>query len=48
VNAGRYYQDFVNILAENGLPVYADIRSAIRSLDRFVAYHHLHGRRQDR
>lgn len=39
VNAGRYYQDFVNILEENGLPVYADIRSAIRSLDRFVAFH---------
>ena len=41
VNAGRYYQDFVNVLEENGLPVYADIRSAIRSLDRFVAFHHL-------
>lgn len=39
VNAGRYYQDFVNILEENGLPVYADIRSAIISLDRFVAFH---------
>jgi acyl-CoA synthetase (NDP forming) len=39
VNAGRYYQEFVNILEENGLPVYADIRSAIRSLDRFVSYH---------
>lgn len=39
VNAGRYYQDFVNILAENGLPVYTDIRSAIRSLDRFAAFH---------
>ena len=39
VNAGRYYQDFVSILEENGLPVYGDIRSAIKSLDRFVSYH---------
>lgn len=47
VNAGRYYQDFVNILEENGLPVYADIRSAIRSLDRFTAFH-LSRRKQGR
>ena len=39
VNAGRYYQEFVAVLEENGLPVYADIRSAIRSLDRFVDFH---------
>jgi 3-hydroxypropionyl-CoA synthetase (ADP-forming) len=39
VNAGRYYQDFVSIMEQNGLPVYTDIRSAIKSLDRFVAYH---------
>ncbi|GBC62055.1 hypothetical protein DENIS_3018 [Desulfonema ishimotonii] len=39
VNAGRYYQDFVSVLEENGLPVYSDIRSAITSLDRFVAWH---------
>lgn len=39
VNAGRYYQDFVSIMEHNGLPVYADIRSAIKSLDRFVSYH---------
>ncbi len=38
VNAGRYYADFVSVLEENGLPVYPDIRSAITSLDRFVAY----------
>lgn len=38
VNAGRYYQDFVSILEENGLPVYGDIRSAIKSLDAFVSY----------
>lgn len=39
VNAGRYYQDFVSIIEQNGLPVYSDIRSAIKSLDRFVTYH---------
>ncbi len=39
VNAGRYYQDFVSIMEQNGLPVYTDIRSAIKSLDRFVSYH---------
>jgi 3-hydroxypropionyl-CoA synthetase (ADP-forming) len=39
VNAGRYYQDFVSIMEENGLPVYTDIRSAIKSLDKFVSYH---------
>lgn len=39
VNAGRHYQDFVSILEENGLPVYTDIRSAIKSLDKFVSYH---------
>lgn len=39
VNAGRYYQDFVSIMEENGLPVYTDIRSAIKSLDTFVSYH---------
>ena len=39
VNAGRYYQDFVSIMEQNGLPVYSDIRSAIKSLDHFVTYH---------
>jgi acyl-CoA synthetase (NDP forming) len=38
VNAGRYYADFVSLLEEGGLPVYADIRSAISSLDSFVSY----------
>ena len=37
VNAGRYYADFVALLEEGGLPVYADIRSAIASLDTFVS-----------
>lgn len=39
VNAGRHYQDFVSIMEESGLPVYNDIRSAIKSLDAFVTYH---------
>jgi 3-hydroxypropionyl-CoA synthetase (ADP-forming) len=38
VNAGRHYGDFVSVLEEGGLPVYADIRSAISSLDTFVSY----------
>jgi acyl-CoA synthetase (NDP forming) len=38
VNAGRYYADFVALLEEGGLPVYADIRSAIASLDTFVSH----------
>jgi acyl-CoA synthetase (NDP forming) len=39
VNAGRYYGNFVSLLEDGGLPVYADIRSAIASLDTFVAHH---------
>lgn len=38
VNAGRHYQVLVHYLEENGLPVFSDIRSAIRSLDMFAAY----------
>ena len=38
VNAGRHYQALVHYLEENGLPVFSDIRSAIRSLDAFAAY----------
>jgi acyl-CoA synthetase (NDP forming) len=38
VNAGRYYGNFVALLEDGGLPVYADIRSAIASLDTFVSY----------
>jgi len=39
VNSGNHYQDLVAYLEENGIPVFPDIRSAIRSLDIFVAYH---------
>ncbi|HEX2954613.1 MAG TPA: hypothetical protein VHR47_11615, partial [Bacillota bacterium] len=46
VNAGRYYQDFVALLEEGGLPVYSDIRSAIGALDTFVSfYRNSHGGR---
>ncbi len=38
VNAGRYYQEFVAIMEQNGLPVYDNIRSAIKSLDRFAMF----------
>lgn len=38
VNAGRYYGNFVALLEDGGLPVYADIRSAIASLDTFVSH----------
>ena len=39
VNGGQHYSEFISILEENGIPVYKDIRSAIKSLDRFVTYH---------
>jgi len=39
VNAGSYYSEFVSLMEENGLPVYDDIRSAVRSLDVFVSYY---------
>lgn len=42
VNAGHYYQEFISILEQAGLPVYKDIRSAIKSLDAFVTYHLTH------
>ncbi|TCL72433.1 acyl-CoA synthetase (NDP forming) [Hydrogenispora ethanolica] len=38
VNAGRYYQEFVAVMEENGLPVYPNIRAAIQSLDAFVEF----------
>lgn len=38
VNAGRHYQALVRYLEENGLPVFSEIRSAIRSLDAFASY----------
>ncbi len=47
VNAGRYYQDFVSVMEESGLPVFSNIRSAIKALDTFVSYR-LGGRRAKR
>ncbi|MEE4357127.1 MAG: acetate--CoA ligase family protein [Desulfococcaceae bacterium] len=44
VNAGRYYQEFVSVMEKSGLPVYTDIRPAVRSLDRFASWH-LKGRK---
>ncbi|MFQ3547537.1 MAG: acetate--CoA ligase family protein [Termitinemataceae bacterium] len=38
VNAGSRYQGLVQILEEGGLPVYPDIRSAMRALDTFCSY----------
>jgi len=38
VNAGKHYQPLIRYLEENGLPVFSDIRSAIRSLDAFAAF----------
>jgi acyl-CoA synthetase (NDP forming) len=42
VNSGNRYQGFVKILEEGGLPVYGDIRSAMRALETFCT-HQLQG-----
>lgn len=39
VNGGEYYSHFVDVIESAGIPVYQDIRSAVRSLERFVRYH---------
>lgn len=39
VNAGEYYSEFVDIMEKAGIPVYADVRAAVRSLDKYVKYH---------
>lgn len=39
INAGKFYKELVSIIEESGLPVYGDVRSAIKSLDRFVSYY---------
>ena len=38
VNAGEYYQEFISLMQKGGLPVYTDIRTAVRSLDTFAEY----------
>jgi len=39
INSGNHYQELVRYLEECGLPVYSDIRSAIKALDVFVSWH---------
>jgi 3-hydroxypropionyl-CoA synthetase (ADP-forming) len=38
VNAGQQFDKFVRIMEEAGVPVFKDIRSATRELERFVKY----------
>lgn len=38
VNAGKQFNTFVRVLEEAGLPVFADIRSATNTLERFIRY----------
>ncbi|MEX1378168.1 MAG: acetate--CoA ligase family protein [Eubacteriales bacterium] len=38
VNAGEIYKEFVKIMESNGVPVYNNIRDAMRSLNAYVAY----------
>ncbi len=38
VNAGQQFNKFVRIIEEAGVPVFKDIRSATRELERFVCY----------
>lgn len=38
VNASEYYDEFVSIMEKGGIPVYTDIRSAVRSLETFMIY----------
>jgi len=39
INGGEYYTEFAKVFEQGGLPVYGDIRSAMKALDTFVAYH---------
>ncbi len=38
VNAGKQFHTFMRVLEEAGLPVFADIRSATNTLERFIQY----------
>ena len=38
VNGGDYYKEFTHVFELGGLPVYSDIRSAMKALDTFIAY----------
>jgi len=39
VNGARYYDEFVAVMEEGGLPVYRNPRAAIQALETFVSYH---------
>lgn len=39
VNGARYYDQFVAVMEEGGLPVYRNPREAMAALDAFVSYH---------
>ncbi|MCK9526645.1 MAG: hypothetical protein M0R49_12065, partial [Limnochordia bacterium] len=39
VNGARYYDEFVRVMEEGGLPVYRNPRAAIQALETFLAYH---------
>ncbi len=41
VNASEYYGEFVSIMEKGGLPVFSDIRSAVRTLEIFAKYKNL-------
>ncbi len=41
VNASEYYAEFVSIMEKGGLPVFTDIRSAVRTLEIFAKYKNL-------
>jgi len=38
VNGGEYYRDFVSIIEDAGIPVYNDIKSAVKSLGKVVEF----------
>lgn len=39
VNGGDYYKEFAKVFEQGGLPVYGDIRSAMKALDTYIAYY---------
>lgn len=39
INSGNHYQELVKCFEEEGIPVFSDIRSALKALDTFVSWH---------
>ncbi len=39
INGGDFYKELTRVFERGGLPVYSDIRAAIKSLNTFVKYH---------